>query len=77
MRYFQRRRQQAELLVIGALTDGEAPGFTLMRRTGLGPGRLYVALARLEGTGRIASDWADGPHPRRRLYRLTDRDVIA
>jgi hypothetical protein len=33
---------------------------------------MHVALARLEGTGRIVSDWEDGPHPRRRLYRLAD-----
>lgn len=70
MRYLQRRRQQAELIVVGALTDGELSGYPLMKRTGLGPGRLYDALARLEDAGRITAAWAEGPRPRRRVYRL-------
>lgn len=72
MKIWTRRRIQAELMIIGALTEGELPGFTLHKRTGLDPGRMHVALARLEGTGRIISDWQDGPYPRRRLYRLAD-----
>lgn len=75
MRYLQRRRQQADLIIIGALTDGELPGHPLMQRTGLGPGRLYDALRRLEDAGRITSDWADGPRPRRRVYRLARTEV--
>lgn len=59
-------------MVIGALTEGELPGYTLRKRTHLRAGRLYPALARLEGTGRIKSDWQDGPYPRRRLYRLAE-----
>jgi DNA-binding PadR family transcriptional regulator len=67
-----RRRIQAELMIIGALTEGEHSGFMLAQRTGLNPGRVYVALARLEGTGRIKSDWEQGTYPRRRFYRLAE-----
>jgi DNA-binding PadR family transcriptional regulator len=69
----QRRRRQAELLVIGALAEiqpGTLSGYPLMKATGLSSGRLYEALTRLEGAGRITSQWADMPYPRRRLYRL-------
>ncbi len=31
---------------------------------------LYRVLERLEGCGRVESDWIDGPYPRRRVYRL-------
>jgi hypothetical protein len=69
----QRRRRQAELLVIGALAEiqpGALSGLPLMESTGLNAGRLYVALMHLEAAGRVTSQWADMPYPRRRLYRL-------
>jgi DNA-binding PadR family transcriptional regulator len=72
MRYFQRRREQAESRIIVALAVGEQFGYPLMRTTGLRPGRLYPALVRLESTGRIISGWIEGPYPRRRFYRLTE-----
>ena len=31
---------------------------------------LMTVLIRLEGCGRVESDWIDGPHPRQRLYRI-------
>lgn len=70
MKLFERRRQQAQLIVIGALFgQGELTTYQVMERTGLSPGRLIVALAALEGAGRVSSRWQDGPYPRRRLYR--------
>jgi DNA-binding PadR family transcriptional regulator len=33
-------------------------------------GQVYPALAKLEAEGVIISLWADGPYPRRRIYRL-------
>lgn len=68
--YFERRRIQAELIVIGALFDGRLTGQALMRVTGLRPGRLYSTLERLDDECRIVSDWIDGPYPRRLVYRL-------
>ena len=32
----------------------------------------YAPLFKLEKAGRVTSDWASGPVPRRRLYRLAE-----
>jgi DNA-binding transcriptional ArsR family regulator len=70
VKLFERRRQQAQLIVIGALLgQGELTTTQLTQRTGLTIGRLHVALAALEGAGRVTSRWQNGPYPRRRLYR--------
>jgi hypothetical protein len=70
VKLFERRRQQAQLIVIGALIgQGELTTTQLTQRTGLSLFRLHVALAGLEGAGRVTSRWQDGPYPRRRLYR--------
>lgn len=70
-----RRRWVAETLITAALRERpDQSGYPLARRTGLGSGRLYTALARMETDGRITGRWAPtiGPDPRRRTYRLTD-----
>jgi DNA-binding transcriptional regulator PaaX len=68
------RSARHEYLAIGALyANGELAGWPLIRATGLGSGALYVALIRLERDGVVASRWLDGPQPRRRVYRLTER----
>lgn len=70
MKFFERRRQQAQSIVIGALLgQGELTTRQIMERTGLSFGRLIVTLAALEGAGRASSRWQDGSYPRRRLYR--------
>lgn len=54
----------------------EVYGLDIAKITGLGPGRLYPTLARLEAQGDLSSRW-DGDdegyeltdYPRRRLYR--------
>jgi DNA-binding PadR family transcriptional regulator len=68
----------AELLILESLADGAKHGYLLTTdiaaRHGrrLGPGTLYVALARLETRGLIrALDSAD----RRRPYEMTDEGV--
>jgi DNA-binding transcriptional ArsR family regulator len=69
------RRARDEALVAGVLWHTpDLPGWSLIRDTGLSPGRVYVALARLEGDGRVTARRADGPYPRRRLYRLAGED---
>lgn len=66
-----RAEEQAVIRAIGMLRPSQASAYPpIGRLAGLGPGKVHVVLARLEGSGRVTSDWADGPHPRRRLYRV-------
>lgn len=74
--FFTRRRQKHETLVIEALSAcADMTGGEISRATGMGIGRLYPVLMRLEDLGRITSRWEsetprpDGP-PRRRFYAL-------
>lgn len=69
----RRRRWQEETLVTEGLRQiGETPVPPLADLAGVGVGRVYVVLARLEGSGRVVSRWADTAPPRRRLYRLAE-----
>jgi DNA-binding PadR family transcriptional regulator len=71
----ERRQRQARLLILGALSGHvELAGWDLIQTTGLNAGRLYVALAQLERTGRITSRWAEGAPPRRRLYEIVQTE---
>ena len=64
----------AEFAILGALaTYTQRSGAQLSQMTGLGSGTLYPALFSLERAGRIESEWADGPWPRRRRYRLVGK----
>ena len=73
-RWREARRADARALVAFALrAHPEAPALVLARCAGVSIGRLYVALAELEVSGEVTARWADGPSPRRRLYRLADR----
>lgn len=38
--------------------------------------RLYVALAELENSGQIYSDWVPGTYPRKRIYFLDQRKDV-
>lgn len=72
----ERKRRTDEGRIVAALREaGEMSGFPLIEATGLGSGRLYITLARMENGGRGVSRWADGPYPRRRLYRLPGAPV--
>ena len=73
---FARRKQGHETLVINALAScADMTGGEISRAVGLGIGRLYPVLMRLEEHGRITSRWEtetprpEGP-PRRRFYAL-------
>lgn len=45
-------------------------GAQLAKLTGLGSGRLYIALGVLEGNEKISGEWLPGSFPRRRVYRV-------
>jgi DNA-binding PadR family transcriptional regulator len=71
-RWLWKRRDEADSLILTALLrHPDQSGWPLMQATGLGSGRLYVALARLEKSRLVESRWTDCPCPRRRLYRLS------
>lgn len=67
--------EQAVIRAIGMLRPSQASGVPIGRLAGMGPGKVHVVLARLEGSGRVVSDWVDGPFPRRRVYRVVDAEV--
>ncbi|KQS03910.1 hypothetical protein ASG11_06340 [Sphingomonas sp. Leaf357] len=74
----QLRKGAAELVVLSALSDGEAYGLQILRRANAGgdlvsEGTLYPLLARLERSGRISARWSPpepGANPRK-YYALT------
>lgn len=66
----QLRDDNAVLDAIRMLRPSRAYGFPIARLARLSPSRTNVALARLEEAGQVTSDWADGPWPRRRLYKV-------
>ena len=73
-------RGTLDLLVLRALTNGEAHGFAIARWIeratndvlAVGEGSLYPALHRLEERGWIVSEWGYSENNRRaKYYRLT------
>lgn len=65
----QRRADRAVLVVallehVGPLTHSR-----LRQYLGGSDVALQSVLTRLEGCGRIESEWIDGPRPRHRIYR--------
>jgi DNA-binding PadR family transcriptional regulator len=50
---------------------GRLNGKQIGDETQLFPGSMYSALYRLEDDGLVASEWAEGPSPRRREYWIT------
>lgn len=65
----RRREEAAVLAAIAMLRPSWAGGSPIALLARLSVARVYVVLARLEKSGRVTSGWADGPHPRRRVYR--------
>ncbi|RCG31924.1 PadR family transcriptional regulator [Sphaerisporangium album] len=64
------RAMRRVLLVL--LTDAaNLGGFTITKAAGVGAGSTYVCLDRLEERAWVTGEFADGPYPRRRFYRLT------
>jgi hypothetical protein len=71
-RWFTNRQKRRDCEVLGALVrfpDG-ATALAIAERCGRPSGSLYPTLARLKSRRHIVSWWADGPHPRRRIYSL-------
>lgn len=71
----QKRRADARARVTDCLnaTSGMT-GYQLMKCTGMGAARLYVALAELEQEDKLNVRWQDGQYPLRRLYQLAGRE---
>jgi DNA-binding transcriptional ArsR family regulator len=70
--HLARRRVDADRRVLAALRHSTpAGGYDLWTRTGLRPGQVTLALARLEAAGLVVSEFETGQPPgrRRRLYR--------
>ena len=74
-RWRSRRDQRHDATVLGCLLLGDIYGYDMMRRTGLGSGAIWPALARLERDRLIWSEWVEWPTGtrRRRRYELTRR----
>ena len=53
-------------------------GYEIGQRSEIATGAIYPILARLEGAGLLTSSWEDpnGPHPRRRVYAVADREGL-
>jgi PadR family transcriptional regulator, regulatory protein PadR len=74
-----------DMIVLAALMGEPAHGYGIIqeikRRSGgafdLPEGTIYPALHRLEGSGLLASSWADAEGRQRRVYALTDKGVAA
>lgn len=78
-------RGQLDGLVLSALEGGPAHGYAIIEhlraRSGgvldLAEGTVYPVLHRLEASGSLVAEWAQGGGRRRRLYRLSDQGVAA
>lgn len=78
-RLASRRRERAlrdMFAVVTAMRSGEQHFvYPLTQALGMGPGRVYPALAEFERRGWVRSGWQDQPdypgRPRRRWYQLT------
>jgi DNA-binding PadR family transcriptional regulator len=81
----ERLKGNLDLLLLSVLAAGPAHGYAIItalreRSEGafdLGEGTIYPALHRLEAAGLLASDWADIPGRKRRVYALTDTGAAA
>ena len=59
-------------VLLTLLTDAGNLGMsTITQAAEIGPGRVMVCLAQLEGEGWVTGEFQAGPYPRRRFYRLT------
>src|SRR5260370_30500158 len=80
-----RLKGNLELLLLSVLAAGPGHGYAIItalreRSEGafdLGEGTVYPALHRLEAAGLLASDWAEAPGRRRRVYALTGKGAAA
>ena len=81
----ERLKGNLDLLLLSVLAAGPAHGYAVItalreRSAGafdLGEGTVYPALHRLERAGLLASDWAEAPGRKRRVYALTGKGAAA
>lgn len=68
------RRDVAQAAIVGVLADHHWwYGPDIKHSARLRWARFYRAIGQLETSGVVEARWDPGPHPRRRLYRLTQR----
>lgn len=73
-----RRVVRRRYSILGVLAErGPSTGIEICYVLRRATGTIYPDLAWMEGYGLIASEWADEPHPRRRLYRLADKGGVS
>lgn len=71
---FGRRRTRDELTILGCLVAGDIYPYSMSLRSGLGSGRVYPALDRLERKGLVWGAFCEQiSGPARRRYGLTVR----
>lgn len=70
-RRFARQEAEMDRLIDALRAHPDAPALRLARCAGISPAKVYVYLAQLEEQDAVSATWADGPYPRRRLYRLS------
>src|SRR5690606_19671723 len=73
------RKSTARQAVMDKLSDGQWwYGLDLARECRIKAGLLWRVLDELEAEGLLATNWEEGPYPRRRLYALkgTPRQVV-
>jgi hypothetical protein len=75
-RYRDRKRRQRQEQVLGALALAAPTRLARADRVAADALDRALALAGLERSGEVTSRWAvSDPYPRRRLYRLADKEV--
>ena len=72
-RRFARQAAEMDRLIEALLVHPNSPASRLAQCAGTGSVKVHVYLAQLEAQDAIVAAWADGPYPRRRLYRLSGR----
>lgn len=65
---------EKERRILAALLDEPMSGRLLAEFAGLSVAQFYPAISRMEAEGKVVSAWADGPYPRRRIYRLPAKE---
>lgn len=68
-----RKREARTAAVLDHLAEHpDSSGYGIHKGARVSMGWVYVALDEVERDGRITARWADGPMPRRGLYRLAE-----
>lgn len=72
----RRREDERKVLnALGMLRPSRASAWPISRLALMNMNQAFVVLARLEGRGTVTSEWVEGPHPRRHVYRVAKAEV--